>query len=181
MAELFKFFWFFGSLGGWKSIHQNFKCQLLKASRCSRTFDTIYVIDNCVLFHISCGLKCYLISASSMQGFLLFALIEWMDFHLGWMDFHLVCLVWMDFHPGWMDFQTSGRSSIKMDGFPSGVDGFPLCYVTSLFGPIGFHSGFKTQIFQLGPFLDPPTLKVQYFLLVQPIVKTKSVLKSPCT
>ena len=34
---------------------------------------------------------------------------------------HLVCLVWMDFHPGWMDFQTSGRSFIKMDGFPSGV------------------------------------------------------------
>ena len=145
MAELFKFFWFFGSLGGWKSIHQNFKCQLLKASRCSRTFDEIYVIDNCVLFHISCGLKCYLISASSMQGFLLFALIEWMDFHLGWMDFHLgwmdfhlgwmdfhlVCLVWMDFHPGWMDFQTSGRSSIKMDGFPSGVDGFPYIKRTS--------------------------------------------------
>ena len=131
MAELFQFFWFFAGLGGWKSIHQNFKCQLLKASRCSRTFDKIYVIDNCVLFHISCGLKCYLISASSMQGFLLFALIEWMDFHLGWMDFHLVCLVWMDFHPG--------------------------------------------------PFLDPPTLKVQYFSLVQPTVKTKSVLKSPCT
>ena len=114
MAELFKFFWFFGSLGGWKSIHQNFKCQLLKASRCSRTFDKIYVIDNCVLFHISCGLKCYLISASSMQGFLLFALIEWMDFHLGWMDFRLGR---MDFHPGWMNFQTSGRSSIKMDGW----------------------------------------------------------------
>ena len=131
MAELFQFFWFFASLGGWKSIHQNFKCQLLKASRCSRTFDKIYVIDNCVLFHISCGLKCYLISASSMQGFLLFALIEWMDFHLGWMDFHLVCLVWMDFHPGWMDFQTSGRSSIKMDGFPSGVDGFPYIKRTS--------------------------------------------------
>ena len=25
------------------------------------------------------------------------------------------------------------------------------------------HSGFKTTIVQLGPFLDPPTLKVQYF------------------
>ena len=43
------------------------------------------------------------------------------------------------------------------------------------------HSGYKTQIFQLGPFLDPPTLKVQYFFLVQPTVKTKSVLKSSCT
>ena len=149
MAELFKFFWFFGSLGGWKSIHQNFKCQLLKASRCSRTFDEIYVIDNCVLFHISCGLKCYLISASSMQGFLLFALIEWMDFHLGWMDFHLVCLVWMDFHPGWMDFQTSGRSSIKMDGFPSGVflsmknlKNWPFTPPILKFTPRGFQNTF---------------------------------------
>ena len=96
----------------------------------------------------------------------------------------------MDGFPSRVDGFPSSVSCV--DGFPSRVDGFPdiwkitVCHcwlniVTSLFGPIGFHSGFKTQIFQLGPFLDPPTLKVQYFFLVQPTVKTKSVLKSSCT
>ena len=62
-----------------------------------------------------------------------------------------------------------------VDGFPSRVDGFPDIWKI-------FHQDGWISIWGgLGPFLDPPTLKVQYFFLVQPIVKTKSVLKSPCT
>ena len=76
----------------------------------------------------------------------------------------------MDGFPSRVDGFPSSVSCV--DGFPSRVDGFPDIWKI-------FHQDGWISIWGgLGPFLDPPTLKVQYFFLVQPIVKTKSVLKT---